>query len=286
VGITRPAYAGSRRTPRRHPHRFANSKTVAERLQRFSGVAATPLYRPPPFAGKLSTADRLPCVFAPSRIERHMRQILLIEAMRYVTSPVFASISGSGGQRAVDENESAALGLKRRVRLIGELDEDPLLAFCAVCFAVFFGPRGEDLGNITLEAMPRVRSPSPSVVLKNSPGAFICLSHETPHQAALIKLRSRELSFWDLIDSYRAFSQLDLSPFDLVNRFKYRAWMISHPRHAPYLLYRLRGLNLVPGEHLLVAPLIEFPCIIEQLSAASTPDLASQLSSWTTCAAP
>ncbi len=68
------------------------------------------------------------------------------------------------------------------------------------------------------------------------------LNQETAHQAELIKIPSRELSFWDLIDSYRAFSQLDLSHFDLVISLKYPAWMISHPRHVLYLLHRLRGL--------------------------------------------
>ncbi len=135
------------------PRRYTISQTVASRLQSFNNISSTPIYHPPPLAGKLYTADPLPYVFAPSRLERHKRQILLIEAMRYVTAPVFALISGSGGQRAVYESEIAALGLEHRVRLIGELDEGDLLAFYAHCFAVFFGPRGEDLGYITLEAM-------------------------------------------------------------------------------------------------------------------------------------
>ncbi len=68
------------------------------------------------------------------------------------------------------------------------------------------------------------------------------LNQQTPHQAELLKLPSREHSFWDLVDSYRAFWQLDLSHFDLVISSKYPAWMASHPRHVLYLLHRLRGL--------------------------------------------
>ncbi len=68
------------------------------------------------------------------------------------------------------------------------------------------------------------------------------LNQETSHHAELIKLPSRELSFWDLIDSYRAFWQLDLSHFDAVVSSKYPAWMARHPRHIVYLLHRLRGL--------------------------------------------
>ncbi len=73
-------------------------------------------------------------------------------------------------------------------------------------------------------------------------GLLNYLNQETSHQAELIKLPSRELSFWDLVDSYRAFAQLDLSHFDLVVSAKYPAWMISHPRHVLYLQHRLRGL--------------------------------------------
>ena len=68
------------------------------------------------------------------------------------------------------------------------------------------------------------------------------LNEHTSHQAELIKLPSPELEFWDLIDSYRRFADLDLTGFDLVVSSKYPAWMVSHPRHVVYMLHRLRGL--------------------------------------------
>ena len=68
------------------------------------------------------------------------------------------------------------------------------------------------------------------------------LNEHTPHQAEIIKLPSRELSFWELIDSYRHFAELDLTGFDLVVSSKYPAWMVSHPNHVVYMLHRLRGL--------------------------------------------
>ena len=68
------------------------------------------------------------------------------------------------------------------------------------------------------------------------------LNENTSHQAELIKLPSRELEFWDLVDSYRRFAELDLTGFDVVVSSKYPAWMVSHPRHVVYMLHRLRGL--------------------------------------------
>jgi glycosyltransferase involved in cell wall biosynthesis len=68
------------------------------------------------------------------------------------------------------------------------------------------------------------------------------INEHTPHQAEIIKLPSREHSFWELVDSYRRFSELDLTGFDVVVSGKYPAWMVRHPNHVCYMLHRLRGL--------------------------------------------
>jgi glycosyltransferase involved in cell wall biosynthesis len=68
------------------------------------------------------------------------------------------------------------------------------------------------------------------------------LNEETEHQAEIIKLPSREHSFWELVDTYRRFSELDLTGFDLVVSTKYPAWMVGHERHVAYVQHRLRGL--------------------------------------------
>jgi glycosyltransferase involved in cell wall biosynthesis len=68
------------------------------------------------------------------------------------------------------------------------------------------------------------------------------INEHTPHQAELFKLPSREHSFWELVDTYRRFSELDLSGFDVVVSTKYPAWMVRHDRHVVYLQHKLRGL--------------------------------------------
>ncbi|MCE5308856.1 MAG: glycosyltransferase [Acidobacteriales bacterium] len=73
-------------------------------------------------------------------------------------------------------------------------------------------------------------------------GLLNYLNQETIHQAELIKLPSREHGFWELVDTYRDFSRLDLRHFDCVISGKYPAWMSSHRRHICYMLHRLRGL--------------------------------------------
>ncbi len=68
------------------------------------------------------------------------------------------------------------------------------------------------------------------------------LNTRTTHQCELIKLPTKEHSFWDLVDSYYQYYQLDLSHFDMVISGKYPAWMAKHQNHHLYMLHCLRGL--------------------------------------------
>jgi glycosyltransferase involved in cell wall biosynthesis len=68
------------------------------------------------------------------------------------------------------------------------------------------------------------------------------LNRRTEHHADLIKLPTPERSFWEIVDSYRRWSALDVSGYDVVISGKYPAWMPEHPRHVIYLLHPLRGL--------------------------------------------
>lgn len=68
------------------------------------------------------------------------------------------------------------------------------------------------------------------------------LNGQTRHDAEMVKLASPEADFWGLMDSYRAFSELDVSRFDLVISTKYPSWMIDHPKHVCYMLHCLRGV--------------------------------------------
>jgi glycosyltransferase involved in cell wall biosynthesis len=68
------------------------------------------------------------------------------------------------------------------------------------------------------------------------------LNRRTSHHADLVKLPTPERNFWEIVDSYRRWSELDVSGYDLIISGKYPAWMVSHPRHVCYLLHPLRGL--------------------------------------------
>jgi len=89
-------------------------------------------------------------------------------------------------------------------------------------------------------------------------GLLDALNQRTAHRAELIKLPSRESDFPEVLASYQAFSQLDLSHFDLIISTKYPSWMVPHDQHVCYMLHPLRGLYdtypegwplAIPGPH-------------------------------------
>lgn len=133
---------------------FTISPNVSNRLWTFNQIDSTPLYHPPPLAKEVYCGASEPYIFFPSRLEPTLkRQPLLIEAMRFVKSPVVALIAGKGRQESKLQDLVAKFGLEHRVRLLGETTEEELLAYYAHCLAVFFGPYNEDYGYVTLEAM-------------------------------------------------------------------------------------------------------------------------------------
>ncbi len=67
---------------------FANSCTVAERLQRYNNIKSETLYHPPPRYQTLFSNALGDYIFCPGRLEPQKRQELLIEAMCYIKSPV------------------------------------------------------------------------------------------------------------------------------------------------------------------------------------------------------
>jgi glycosyltransferase involved in cell wall biosynthesis len=136
--------------------RFAISRNVADRLQRFNGLSAGPLYPP------LESASRYRCgrfgdVFLfPSRIDDSKRQMLAVEAMRHVRSGARLALLGRPDHPSSLERIRAAVaewGLDGRVEYLGAPPDDDKIAALAECRTVIFPPKDEDYGFVTLEAM-------------------------------------------------------------------------------------------------------------------------------------
>ena len=133
--------------------RFANSRRVAERLQHYNGLSATPLYHPPPDAESLRCDDAWDYVFFPSRLEGLKRQDLLIEAARHLRTPVKVLLGGEGPHRERYQEMIERYGLAERVKLTGRFSDAERIALFGHALAVVFPGFDEDLGYVPLEAM-------------------------------------------------------------------------------------------------------------------------------------
>ena len=148
------------------------SHRVSQRLREYNGVEAGVLHPPSRLAPLLRRGASEPFVFFPSRLESLKRQELLVEAMRYVRSPVVALLAGDGGCRSELERMIAAHDLGDRVRLLGWVDDETMAACYARCLAVVFTPRDEDYGFVVAEAMAAAK---PVVTCQDSgePGSIV-----------------------------------------------------------------------------------------------------------------
>ena len=135
---------------------YANSATVAQRLQTYLGQKAVPLYHPPPNAGLLSQGPFGDYLFAPGRLNPSKRPELLLQALARTAPPlrlVIAGVAGNPGYLERLKSMADELGVAGRVEWLGGIDDDTMRMTYANARAVVFVPQDEDYGYITLEAM-------------------------------------------------------------------------------------------------------------------------------------
>lgn len=135
---------------------YTLSKNVSDRLRRFCGIAAEPLYSPPAHASQFhgGTADGY--FFFPSRVSRMKRQLLAIEGLarcREKTRVRFAGEADHPGELAACVEAIRHLKMEGRVEWLGWISEEQKRGLYANCLGVIFPPEDENYGYVTLEAM-------------------------------------------------------------------------------------------------------------------------------------
>ncbi len=133
---------------------YAISGNVANRLKKWGNNDAEVLYPPPLSPDRLRVEAYEPYIFSVSRLIAPKRMDLLVEAMRHVTEKnIRAVITGKGADFTRLQEMIKKHGLENRVILTGELDDEGVFTHLARCRAVFFAPRNEDYGLVTIEGM-------------------------------------------------------------------------------------------------------------------------------------
>jgi glycosyltransferase involved in cell wall biosynthesis len=172
-----------------------NSRNTARRLEDFNGVAARPLYHPPPLAGRLRDGAYGDYVVVVARLEPLKRIDLVIRAMAHVSSPVRLVIVGEGSLRTELERAAAALNLGHRITVAGSLWGDSVANLYAGALGVVYPPFDEDYGYVTLEAFLAAKpvitttdAGGPLEFVQDGVNGFICEPEASSLAAAIERL--------------------------------------------------------------------------------------------------
>lgn len=131
---------------------FTNAQNTADRLRTFNGIAAEPLYHPPPLAPRLRAGAARDYVLSVGRLEANKRVDLIIRALAHTDRSVRLVVAGDGPLRRRLEEVAIASGVPERVTFAGAISDDELVRLYAGAVGVVFPPFDEDYGYVTLEA--------------------------------------------------------------------------------------------------------------------------------------
>ena len=149
--------------------RYGISRNVCDRLRRFNGVDAAPLYPPVPRAG-LSAEAYDPFILSVARLDDAKRIEPAVQAMRYVDRNLRLEVVGDGPNRRRLDELARAAGVSDRVVFRGRVSDDALRDLYNRCRAVYYAPIDEDYGYTAVEALaaskPVVTAPDSGGVLE------------------------------------------------------------------------------------------------------------------------
>jgi glycosyltransferase involved in cell wall biosynthesis len=153
---------------------YTNSRVVSDRLQDFNAIGSKVLYPPLRDPSRYWCADYGDYFFFPSRIVRHKRQHLALEAMLDVTSPVRLIIAGSSPDGEESERLRSRIrqyGLEKRVELIDRwiTDEHKAELFAHALGCIYIPQDEDSYGYVTLESF---HSNKPVVTCTDSGGTL------------------------------------------------------------------------------------------------------------------
>jgi len=131
---------------------FAISRTVAERLRRFNGLEAIPLYPPPRHPEVFGPGEMGPYILAISRLEPLKRLRPLVEALAFTDSSLRCIIVGVGPEEDALRNLARCARVEDRLEIRPSASLKQMAELLTGCLAVYNAPYQEDYGLVTIEA--------------------------------------------------------------------------------------------------------------------------------------
>ena len=154
--------------------RYTISRNVSSRLQKYNGVASTPLYHPPLLAGRLTPGEYGPYVLSVARLEGNKRIDLAVRALEFADSHLRLVIVGEGSHRPLIAKAAEQAGVSDRVTFAGHVSDEALVDLYRNALALVYVPYDEDYGLATLEAF---LAEKPVVTAHDSGGTLEFVEH-------------------------------------------------------------------------------------------------------------
>lgn len=193
---------------------YAQSRTIAARLQRWGAIESEVLYPPPP-PRPYRCEGYGDYIFAVSRLAPLKRLSLLVEALATPEAGgIRALIAGEGEEHDALARAIVAKGLSSRVTLLGRIDDSQMLDHLARCRAVCFPPYDEDYGFVTAEAFASRKA---VVTCGDSGGPAELVVHDVNGKVCAPRAESLAAALRELMDDRSAAERLGNAGFAKVS---------------------------------------------------------------------
>lgn len=154
---------------------FSISQNVKDRLLEYNNIDSEVLYPPTKLEGSYKQGKSGNYIFSAGRLDPLKRVELIIKALKYIESDTKLLIAGKGKHEESLRKLVKAEGQSHRVEFLGFVPDDEIIELYSNASLIFFAPKDEDYGFITIEAF---KSGKPVVTTNDSGGVLEFVRHE------------------------------------------------------------------------------------------------------------
>lgn len=131
---------------------YTIAKNVTNRLKHYNGINSEYLYPPAPLGARIKNGYYGDYIVYLGRVEDIKRVDLLVHALYHSNKDIKVIIVGKGDDTQKVQKLINDLGLAKRCKMLGYVDDEVLLETLANAKALFYAPLDEDYGYATIEA--------------------------------------------------------------------------------------------------------------------------------------